>query len=130
MNIEKRLAVRLAQLVGARSVAHSGHSGFGGHYGGGGKWPRSLSRDGVSMGLDHHRIRRNTRRAVQENLVGRAIVERYADNVGGVGSRFAPSPAAGILGITPERAEAWGADTGAGPSARPYSRILLARVVR
>ena len=113
--IEKRLAARLCQFVGHKiqaSVA-SGPSRRGRGYGSGGaKWRGGLSGDGRGLRLDHQRLRTNTRTAVNENLVARAITERYADNVAGPGVRFAPAPLARILGVSEQRAEAWGQETG------------------
>ncbi len=57
--------------------------------------------------FDHRAMRSNARDAYHDSSQARAIVDRFADSVADTGLKLESSPNAGILGITPEQAEAW-----------------------
>lgn len=84
-----------------------GHSG---HWYDGGKWAYGLSGSGRGPILDHSTLRVNARTAVHDSMVARGIVERYEQTVVDTGVRVECTPAAEILGITPEQAEEWARD--------------------
>jgi len=100
--------------TGAQITASDHNSGLLGsaayYYGTGGDgsgWPHGLT-VGATLTLDHARLRQNARIAYHDSMPARAIVERWADIVPGVGLKFEAAPKAAALGITPEAAEAWG----------------------
>lgn len=78
--------------------------------GGGVKWPFGLSKDGSSFSINHTSARRNSRSAMQDNPLARAMVERMADATADIGLRLELTPVAEILGITREEADAWAQD--------------------
>ena len=79
-------------------------------YGGGGDgsgWPHGLA-SGATLTLDHARLRQNARIAYHDSMPARAIVERFADIVPGIGLKFEANPQYTMLGMTPEAADQWG----------------------
>lgn len=96
------------------SVYNQGYNSYGqtsfGLDSGGAKWAFGLSADGRSRVLDHYRMRQNARDAYHDSLDARSIVESFADNVVDTGLVLDAMPSYDVLGITPEQAEAWGAD--------------------
>jgi capsid protein len=70
-------------------------------------WRYGLSASGSTPVLDHTILRQNARSAYHDSMQGRAIIERYADLIPGVGLRLEATPDADTLGMTPEEAEAW-----------------------
>lgn len=113
--------LRVAALPdGARSISAGtgGFPGGPGYYpsyfyglGGGAKFDHGITASGAPVYLRHGEIRRNSRRAFQESVQARGLIERFADNIAGVGLRLEATPSYQILGISPEEAEAWGNDT-------------------
>lgn len=107
---------RTRNLVGravSQIKANLGYGYFGG-YGntgnsmqGGGKWPGGLSGTGGGPLLDHYRVRTNARTAYFDSSQAKSIVDRFADTVADIGLRLEATPAADILGLSPEAAEAW-----------------------
>jgi len=85
---------------------------YGGYfdYGAGGdgsKWQFGLSSSGATPVLDHTMLRQNARSAYHDSMPARAVVERFADTVPGIGLRLEPEPKAAVLGMTPEESEKW-----------------------
>lgn len=105
-NIQKYITKLEQNIKAYNSSYRSNRSGGGG----GSKWPYGLSADGRTRVIDHHRLRMNARDAFHDSIDMRAIVERFADNVIDTGLILDPSPMHEILSITPEEAEAWGAN--------------------
>ncbi|MBG7617597.1 MAG: phage portal protein, partial [Chloroflexi bacterium] len=56
-------------------------------------------------------MRLNARSAYHDSMQGRAIIERFADLVPGVGLRLEATPNGTVLGIDPEAAEEWAQTT-------------------
>lgn len=63
------------------------------------KYYGGISGSGSSLTIDHYSMRQNARRAVQESLEARAIVESFASNVVGKGLPIDPTPSWDLLGI-------------------------------
>ena len=81
---------------------------YGGGAGGDGSgWRYGLSSSGSTPVLDHTTLMRNARSAYHDSMQGRAIIERFADLVPGVGLRLEAAPDANVLGMSPEAAEVW-----------------------
>jgi lambda family phage portal protein len=79
--------------------------------GDGSKWPHGLSSSGSTPFLNHVALRYNARSAYHDSIQARALIERYADLVSGVGLKLEASPNAGMLGLSDEEAEAWAQKT-------------------
>lgn len=104
------------EALATRAVDYGpGISGYAGEYygsyytsgGDGSGWRYGLSSSGSCPVLDHTLLRLNARTAYHDSAQGRAIVERFADLVPGVGLRLEPTPDSDTLGISPEAAEEW-----------------------
>ena len=89
--------------------AYFANTGYGS---GGAKYEFGLSGDGGSFALSHQTTRQNARRVYHGVPQARAVVKRFADTVVDIGLKAEPIPAYNILGITREKAEAWGKDVG------------------
>lgn len=83
----------------------------GGSGGDGSGWKYGLSSSGSTPILDHTLLRNNARSAYHDSMQGRAIIERFADLVPGVGLKLEAAPDENTLGMTPETAEKWAQDT-------------------
>lgn len=107
---KKMVAARDRRAQPKLSASHFGHYSnyLAGFQAGGAKWRGGLTGDGAGIGLDHRRLRQNSRKAYQETLVARSIVDRYAETVADIGLKFESSPNPDILGISQEQAEDWG----------------------
>lgn len=106
------------QLLRSEEVAIISNTGKTGAYypgsvygtgrgGDGAKWPGGLSASGQSPILNHYMLRQNARSAYHDVPQAKAMVDRFADTVVGPGLRLDATPAADLLGITKEQAEAW-----------------------
>jgi len=96
-------------IAGSSGMYYSRYqSGPGGD---GSGWKYGLSASGSAPLLDHTLLRNNARSAYHDSMQGRAIIERFADLVPGVGLKLEASPDANTLGMTPEAAEKWAQDT-------------------
>lgn len=113
-DVSRQIADSLGALTRHRLKAgYYGHGyghGYSGHGGGGSKYAGGLSGDGSGSAINHRRVRQNARRAYKDNLIARAIVDRYAETVADVGLKWDSSPDAEILKISPEAAEGWSGD--------------------
>ena len=80
--------------------------GYGGGYLNGAtagqKYAGGISGSGSALTIDHYSMRQNARRAVQESLEARAIIESFASNVIGTGLKLDPTPNWDLLGISSE----------------------------
>lgn len=113
MNIAGKIADRLVVLTQYRlSAGHYGYNYQSGYYGGGAKHPGGISGDGQAVILDHRRLRQNARRAYQENLIARSVVDRYTETVADAGLKREFSPDTETLKISPKTGEAWRTDAG------------------
>lgn len=65
---------------------------------------------GSSPVIYHDQIRAEVRRAWHQSTSARSLISTFVDGVVGTGLTLKPSPAASILGISQEKAEAWSRD--------------------
>jgi capsid protein len=100
-NLPRPMAVNYG--YGGRGQIGAGR--YAGYESGGAKFPGGLSGDGTGFGIDHWRSRQNGRRAYHDSSVARSVVERYKEQVAGVGLKFVFEINHLILGIPEERAE-------------------------
>ena len=85
---------------------------YGGHTFGGAKYPQGIAGNGAGLTLHPPTLRQNARAAYHETVSAHALVNRFGDTVVNTGLRLEPTPAARLLGITPEAAKDWSDEVG------------------
>ncbi len=93
-------------------ASYGSASPYGAVYNEGAKFEYGLTASGSGNVFDHAVLLQNARTAYTESILARAIVDRYADTVVDTGLKLLPTPKADILGISPEKAEAWADNVG------------------
>lgn len=107
----KKLAKKTADkyithYVYSLKAAYNNYHSYSDMYSGA-KWPYGLSAPGSGFLINHYTTRQEVRAKVNENLIAKSIVSRFADTVADIGLKRESIPDPEILGITPEQAEEW-----------------------